>query len=71
MTADGADEVLVLPRIEKVVTPPGEGDGTRLAARRGRPSVAAEVDLDGLRPTAPGARRRRASSGPRWRAAAS
>ena len=38
-----------------MVTPPGEGDGTGLAARRGRPSIAAEVDLDGLRPYRPGA----------------
>ncbi|HEX2104968.1 MAG TPA: DUF58 domain-containing protein [Solirubrobacteraceae bacterium] len=51
----GAAEVLVLPRVERVVTPPGEGDGTGLAARRGRPSVAAEVDLDGLRPHRAGA----------------
>ena len=34
----------------RCVTPPGEGDGSGLAARRGRPSIAAEVDLDGLRP---------------------
>ena len=53
--AGGEAEVLVLPRIAKVVTPSGEGDGTGLAARRGRPSVAAEVDLDGLRPHRPGA----------------
>ena len=32
----------------------GDGDGSGLAARRGRPSVAAEVDLDGLRPLPPG-----------------
>jgi len=51
----GEAEVLVLPRVERVVTPPGQGDGTGLAARRGRPSVAAEVDLDGLRPHRPGA----------------
>ena len=51
----GEAEVLVLPRIAKVVTPSGEGDGTGLAARRGRPSIAAEVDLDGLRPHRPGA----------------
>jgi len=51
----GEAEVLVLPRIAKVLTPSGEGDGTGLAARRGRPSVAAEVDLDGLRPHRPGA----------------
>jgi uncharacterized protein (DUF58 family) len=53
--ADAAAEVLVLPRIEPVVTPPGEGDGSGFAARRGRPSIAAEVDLDGLRPYRPGA----------------
>ncbi len=51
----GEAEILILPRIAKVVTPAGEGDGTGLAARRGRPSVAAEVDLDGLRPHRPGA----------------
>jgi uncharacterized protein (DUF58 family) len=53
--ADAAAEVLVLPRIEPVVAPPGDGDGSGLAARRGRPSIAAEVDLDGLRPYRPGA----------------
>src|SRR4051794_29839324 len=51
----GEAELLVLPRIAKVLTPPGEGDGTGLTARRGRPSIAAEVDLDGLRPHRPGA----------------
>src|SRR3954454_18616807 len=51
----GEAELLILPRIAKVVTPRGEGDGTGLAARRGRPSVAAEVDLDGLRPHRAGA----------------
>jgi uncharacterized protein (DUF58 family) len=51
----GEAEVLVLPRVEKVVTPPGQGDGTGTVARRGRPSVAAEVDLDGLRAYRPGA----------------
>jgi uncharacterized protein (DUF58 family) len=55
VTADERAELLVLPRIEPVVTPPGEGDGSGLAARRGRPSIAAEVDLDGLRPYRPGA----------------
>jgi uncharacterized protein (DUF58 family) len=51
----GEAELLILPRVAKVVTPPGEGDGTGLAARRGRPAIAAEVDLDGLRPHRPGA----------------
>jgi uncharacterized protein (DUF58 family) len=53
--AERADELLVLPRVEPVVAPAGEGDGTGLAARRGRPMVAAEIDLDGLRPHRPGA----------------
>jgi uncharacterized protein (DUF58 family) len=55
VTAAGAAEVLVLPRLEPVVTPPGEGEGSGLVARRGRPSIAAEVDLDGLRPYRVGA----------------
>ena len=45
VTADEPAELLVLPRLEKVVTPPGEGDGTRpggaprtpVDRRRGRP----------------------------------
>jgi uncharacterized protein (DUF58 family) len=55
VTAAEAAEVLVLPRIEPVVAPASDGDGTGLAARRGRPVVAAEIDLDGLRPYRPGA----------------
>src|SRR3954454_18180242 len=51
----GEAELLILPRIMKVITPPGAGGGVGLAARRGRPSVAAEVDLDGVRPYRPGA----------------
>src|SRR3954468_19558334 len=51
----GEADVLILPRIAKVIAPAGGGDGTGLAARRGRPSVAAEVDLDGIRPHRPGA----------------
>ena len=51
----GEAELLVLPRVEAVLTPVGGGDGTGLAARRGRPAVAAEVDLDGLRPHRAGA----------------
>jgi uncharacterized protein (DUF58 family) len=50
----GEAELLILPRIMKVIAP-GEGGGTGIAARRGRPSLAAEVDLDGLRPHRPGA----------------
>jgi uncharacterized protein (DUF58 family) len=55
VVAARADELLVLPRLQPVVAPPGEGDGSGLAARRGRPAVAAEIDLDGLRPYRPGA----------------
>jgi uncharacterized protein (DUF58 family) len=50
VVSDAPAEVLVLPRVMPVVTPPGEGEGSGLVARRGRPSIAAEVDLDGLRP---------------------
>jgi uncharacterized protein (DUF58 family) len=55
VTADAAAEVLVLPRIERVRTPHGDGHGTGLAQRRGRPTLAAEVELDGLRPHREGA----------------
>lgn len=55
VSAAEAAEVLVLPRVEPVVTPIGAGDGSGIAARRGRPAIAAEVDLDGLRPYRPGA----------------
>jgi uncharacterized protein (DUF58 family) len=48
-------EVLVLPRIEPVTAPGHEGAGSGVAARRGHPALAAEVDLDGLRPHRPGA----------------
>lgn len=51
----GAGEVLVLPRIEPVVAPPGGGAG-RLGLRAARPlAEAAEVEIDGLRPYRPGA----------------
>jgi uncharacterized protein (DUF58 family) len=43
-------ELLVLPRIEPVAVVPGDGDAHALGTRRGRPFVAAEIDLDGLRP---------------------
>jgi uncharacterized protein (DUF58 family) len=48
-------EVLVLPRIEPVVTAAVSGDGALRGIRRGRPFVAAEIDLDGLRPYRQGA----------------
>jgi uncharacterized protein (DUF58 family) len=47
-------EVFILPRIEPVTVAPGDGDARALGTRRGRPFVAAEVDLDGLRPHRPG-----------------
>lgn len=47
-------EVLVLPRLEPVVAPSDGGEGSGLVGRRGRPTLAAEVDLDGLRPHRPG-----------------
>jgi uncharacterized protein (DUF58 family) len=45
---DAQDEVLVLPRIEKVIAP-GDG-GDERARARGREVATAEVDVDGLRP---------------------
>jgi len=44
----GDDEVLVLPRIERVQAP-GDGDDNRQRSR-GRHVATAEVDMDGLRP---------------------
>ncbi len=55
VAAEDPAEVLVLPRLEPVRAAPGSGDGTGLSARRGRPTVAAEIDLDGLRPHREGA----------------
>jgi uncharacterized protein (DUF58 family) len=55
VAADERAEVLVLPRLEPVIAPSGAGDGSGVVARRGRPTVAAEVDLDGLRPMRAGA----------------
>ena len=59
----GPDEVLVLPRIEPVrgAAPAGR----RRIAAPARAPVAAEVELDGLRPRVR-ARRRRGSTGRRW-----
>jgi uncharacterized protein (DUF58 family) len=47
-TESGTDEVLVLPRVERV-TSPGDGGEDRSRAR-GRQVATAEVDMDGLRP---------------------
>ena len=48
-------QVLVLPRVERVRAPGEEDSGAGTALRRGRPTLAAEVDLDGLRPHREGA----------------
>jgi uncharacterized protein (DUF58 family) len=55
VVGDAADELLVLPKIEPVTATGGTGDGSGIAARRARRAVAAEVDLDGLRPYREGA----------------
>jgi uncharacterized protein (DUF58 family) len=47
--APGEDEILVLPRIVPI-TPGTEGGTAGRIARRGRPSVGAEVEIDGIRP---------------------
>ncbi|WP_027007492.1 DUF58 domain-containing protein [Conexibacter woesei] len=44
-----ADEVLILPRIEPVLSPSGGGDGSGSLQLGRRSSVAAEIELDGLR----------------------
>lgn len=44
------DEVLVLPRIEPVVSAPGGGGDAARIARHGRPAGGAEIELDGIRP---------------------
>jgi uncharacterized protein (DUF58 family) len=48
------DEVLILPRIEPVVAPGGGQDGSGALTLGRRTSVAAEVELDGLRPAREG-----------------
>ena len=48
-------EILVLPRVERVRAPGDDQHGAGTALRRGRPTLAAEVDLDGLRPHREGA----------------
>lgn len=45
----GDDEILVLPRIEPL-TPAARGGEAARIARRGRPAVGAEVEIDGIRP---------------------
>jgi len=47
--APAADEVLILPRIEPVRTPGAGGDGSGSLQLGRRSSVAAEIELDGLR----------------------
>jgi uncharacterized protein (DUF58 family) len=42
-------ELLVLPRVEPVRAPDGAGEGAGPVTGRGRPVVAAEVEMDGLR----------------------
>lgn len=48
-------EVLVLPRVLPVATVGGASRGGILSPRAGRPRIAAEVELDGIRPYRPGA----------------
>lgn len=55
VASEASAELLVLPRLAPVVAGPGSGEGSGLATRRGRPTVAAEIDLDGLRPHREGA----------------
>lgn len=55
VTTGSEAHVLVLPRIHPVQTVGAGGEGGLLTARAGRPRMAAEVELDGLRPHRPGA----------------
>jgi uncharacterized protein (DUF58 family) len=48
-SSPGNDELLVLPRIEPITRAAGGAGATRIA-RRGRPAVGAEVELEGIRP---------------------
>ncbi len=54
VVAEDEAEVLVLPKILPVTSAAPAGDGDMLGLRRGRPWVAAEIDLDGVRPHRPG-----------------
>jgi len=49
LPAPGEDEILILPRIEPIKPAAHGGDAARLA-RRGRPAMGAEVEMDGIRP---------------------
>lgn len=53
-TRGHAAELLVLPRLFDVETAAGAAGGGLLTARVGRPRIAAEVELDGIRPHRPG-----------------
>ena len=55
VTSGPGAELLVLPRVSPITTPGAGGEGGVLSPRAGRPRMAAEVELDGLRPHRPGA----------------
>ncbi len=55
LVAGAPAEVLVLPRVHAVTSPAGDGEHGVLSARPGRPRMAAEVELDGVRPHRTGA----------------
>ena len=55
IVAGAPAEMLVLPRVHPVTSPTGGGEGRVLSVRSGRPRMAAEVELDGVRPHRPGA----------------
>jgi len=55
IAADEGADVLVLPRVLPVTSPTGDGEQGTLSPRAGRPRIAAEVEIDGVRPYRPGA----------------
>ncbi len=55
VAAGAPAELLVLPRVYPVASAGGGGEGGVLTPRAGRPRMAAEVELDGVRPHRPGA----------------
>lgn len=63
VTAGAEAEVLVLPRVLPVQATGAGGEGGLLSPRAGRPRMAAEVELDGVRPYRPGAAASRISWG--------